>query len=36
MKSIAVALYAEGTTDQLFLPEVIYRTIKQSLNQSDQ
>lgn len=34
MKSVAVALYAEGSTDQLFLPEVIRRTAKQNLNQS--
>lgn len=36
MKNVAVALYAEGSTDQLFLPEVIRRTAKQNLNQSGQ
>ncbi len=36
MKNVAVALYAEGPTDQLFLPEVIRRTAKQNLNQSGQ
>lgn len=36
MKNVAVALYAEGSTDQRFLPEVIRRTIKQNLNQSGQ
>lgn len=34
MKNVALALYAEGPTDQLFLPEVIRRTAKQNLNQS--
>jgi hypothetical protein len=36
MESIAVALYAEGSTDQLFLPDLIRRTVKQSLSQSGQ
>lgn len=36
MKNVAVALYAEGPTDQLFLPEVIRRTAKQNLNRSGQ
>ncbi|HEU5230856.1 MAG TPA: DUF4276 family protein, partial [Ktedonobacteraceae bacterium] len=36
MKNVAVALYAEGPTDQLFLPEVIHRTVKQNLNRSGQ
>src|SRR5712692_4028151 len=36
MKNVAVALYAEGPTDQLFLSEVIRRTAKQNLNQSGQ
>ncbi len=36
MKNVAMALYAEGPTDQLFLPEVIRRTAKQNLNQSNQ
>jgi hypothetical protein len=36
MKNVAVALYAEGITDQLFLLEVIRRAAKQNLNQSGQ
>ena len=36
MKNVALALYAEGSTDQLFLPEVIRRTAKQNLIQSGQ
>lgn len=36
MKNVAMALYAEGTTDLLFLPEVIRRTAQQNLNKSDQ
>jgi hypothetical protein len=36
MENVAVALYAEGSTDQLFLPELIHRTVKLSLSQSGQ
>lgn len=36
MKSVAIALYTEGSTDQYFLPEVIRRTAKRIFIQSGQ
>ncbi len=36
MKQLVLALYAEGTTDYLFLPPVIQRTVIQVLRQHEQ
>lgn len=35
MKQLVLALYAEGTTDQLFLPSIIQRTTIQVLRQHE-
>ena len=36
MKNLALALYAEGVTDQRFLPDVIRRTSRKLLDQLGQ